>query len=52
MLRRRAIQIGIKDELSEYYVSNIVSIKDVTTLAQRVGKAHKSKDVKSAMHET
>jgi len=30
----RAIQIGMKDEVSEFYVQNAVSIQDVTELAQ------------------
>ena len=40
MLRKRAIQIGIKGPLSEYYLRSILSIEDVTELAQDVGRAH------------
>ena len=40
MLRRRAIQIGMKGDLSELYVASAVSIEDVTALAHRVGAAH------------
>lgn len=40
MLRKRAIQIGIKGALSEYYVRSIISIEDVTELSQDVGRAH------------
>ena len=45
MLRRRAIQIGISDELSEHYVNSILSIEDVTELAHAVCEAHQSKTV-------
>ena len=40
MQSKRAIQIGIKGHLSELYVSSILSIQDVTTLAHLVGIAH------------
>jgi len=40
MLRRRAIQIGIKGRLSEKYVESTLSIEDVTDLSHRVGIAH------------
>ena len=40
----RAIQIGMKDEVSEFYVQNAVSIEDVTELAHKVQDAHSSKD--------
>jgi hypothetical protein len=42
MLRRRAIQIGIKGHLSELYVSSVLSIEDVTALAHEVGRAHQA----------
>ena len=41
---KRAIQIGLKGKLSEFYVSNILSIEDVTQLAHKVGEAHASKN--------
>ena len=34
----------MKDEISEYYVQNAVSIKDVTELAHKVQDAHSSKN--------
>lgn len=40
MLRKRAIQIGVKGRISELYVSSILSIEDVTPLAHKVGKIH------------
>jgi hypothetical protein len=40
MPNTRAIQIGLKGELSERYVNSIVSIEDVTDLARTVGEAH------------
>lgn len=43
MLRRRAIQIGLKGRLSEQYVSSIISIEDVTELSHGVCQAHRSK---------
>jgi len=43
LLRRRAIQIGIKGELSEKYIKSIIEIQDVTDLASAVGKAHGNK---------
>jgi hypothetical protein len=43
LLRRRAIQIGVKGALSEEYVSSALAIVDVTALAQRVGAAHRKK---------
>lgn len=52
MLRQRAIQIGLAGSLSEYYVSHIISIEEVTELARRVGAAHKlekTKDIMTAM---
>lgn len=42
MARQRAIQIGIKAQLSEFYVASICAIEDVTDLARRVGAAHRS----------
>jgi len=41
MLRSRAIQIGIKGNLSEKYVDAVLTIEDVTALAHRVGEVHK-----------
>ncbi|KAL1524176.1 hypothetical protein AB1Y20_019085 [Prymnesium parvum] len=40
MLRERAIQIGLSNRLSEKFVSSIISIEDVSNLAQMVGRAH------------
>ena len=40
MLNKRAIQIGVKGHLSEFYVKSILSIEDVTNLAHLVGIAH------------
>ncbi len=40
MLRKRAIQIGMKGRLSELYVASALSIEDVTELSEEVGKAH------------
>ncbi|KAL7560281.1 hypothetical protein ACA910_016581 [Epithemia clementina (nom. ined.)] len=40
MLRQRAIQIGLSNQLSEIYVKSILEIQDVTDLAHRVGQAH------------
>mmetsp|Transcript_71302 Transcript_71302/g.133369 ORF Transcript_71302/g.133369 Transcript_71302/m.133369 type:complete len:254 (+) Transcript_71302:59-820(+) len=50
-LRDRAIQIGLSRDLSERYVQSIISIADVTALAQQVGVAHHAKDVTVAMRE-
>jgi len=41
MPRKRAIQIGLSRELSEYFVENILRVEDVTTLAGYVQEAHK-----------
>jgi len=49
MLRRRAIQIGLKGSLSEMYVRSVASIEDVTELAHRVQRAHHATDTQSAM---
>jgi hypothetical protein len=43
MLRRRAIQIGLKGKLSELYVNSAISIEDVTELSHRICQAHRSK---------
>jgi len=40
MLNKRAIQIGTKGPISEFYVNSILSIQDVTALAHKVGIAH------------
>jgi len=42
-LRGRAIQIGLKGWMSELYVRSVVSIEDVTALAQMVAQAHTAK---------
>ena len=38
---QRAIQIGMKDDLSRFYVQSAVSIEDVTSVAHCIAKAHK-----------
>ena len=43
MIRQRAIQIGVKGSLCEFYVQSIISIQDVTDLAHIVQNAHISK---------
>ena len=40
MLNKRAIQIGVKGYISEFYVKSVLSIEDVTDLAYLVGIAH------------
>jgi len=47
MPRTRAIQIGLAQILSEYYVDHIISIEDVTDLAHKVAKAHRLKGDKA-----
>lgn len=37
---KRAIQIGMRGELSHHYVRSVISIEDVTTLAHEVHAAH------------
>lgn len=52
-LRQRAIQIGLPGSISEYYVSNIISIEEVTDLAHEIGLAHNLKaeeDTSTAMN--
>merc|ERR1719410_947398 len=49
MLRRRAIQIGVKGRLREVFVREMLSIEDVTPLARQVGEAHASKECGEAM---
>ena len=49
MLRRRAIQIGLKGRLREVFVQEMLSIEDVTALARQVGEAHASKECAEAM---
>mmetsp|Transcript_45169 Transcript_45169/g.55320 ORF Transcript_45169/g.55320 Transcript_45169/m.55320 type:complete len:248 (+) Transcript_45169:56-799(+) len=49
LLRDRAIQIGLSQDLSQKYVQSIMAIEDVTELAQQVGVAHHEKDVAAAM---
>jgi hypothetical protein len=50
MLRKRAIQIGIKGRLSEFYVGSVISIQDVTELARKVGVAHTMPSLKKRCH--
>lgn len=50
MLRRRAIQIGVKGNLSEFYVCSAICIQDVTELSHRVFLAHSAKK-KQAMEQ-
>uniref|UniRef100_A0A7S0UIY9 DUF4291 domain-containing protein n=1 Tax=Pseudo-nitzschia delicatissima TaxID=44447 RepID=A0A7S0UIY9_9STRA len=38
--RTRAIQIGMRGTLSEFYVSNLISVEDVTYLAHKVYNVH------------
>ena len=38
--RIRAIQIGLRGTLSEYYVDNLLSVEDVTDLAQQIYNQH------------
>jgi len=40
LLRERAIQIGMKDNVSELYVRSAISIEDATTLAHELQQAH------------
>lgn len=47
MLRRRAIQIGLAGQLSEFYVQSTISILDVTELGHEICKAHRSKETNS-----
>eukprot|EP00928_Gymnodinium_smaydae_P026393 TRINITY_DN20745_c0_g1_i2.p1 TRINITY_DN20745_c0_g1~~TRINITY_DN20745_c0_g1_i2.p1 ORF type:complete len:275 (+),score=33.07 TRINITY_DN20745_c0_g1_i2:142-966(+) len=49
MLRRRAIQIGLKGPLSELYTRSILSVLDVTDLAHAICTAHRSKKPRDAM---
>ena len=51
MLRRRAIQIGLKGSLSEFYIKSVIAIEDVTELAHRVQAAHTAADSKMAMSQ-
>jgi len=39
---QRAIQIGMRGYLSQLYVDSVISIQDVSELAQRIGAAHAS----------
>eukprot|EP00927_Polykrikos_kofoidii_P079119 TRINITY_DN75911_c0_g1_i1.p1 TRINITY_DN75911_c0_g1~~TRINITY_DN75911_c0_g1_i1.p1 ORF type:complete len:400 (-),score=45.98 TRINITY_DN75911_c0_g1_i1:101-1267(-) len=41
----RAIQIGVRGQLSCYYVQNTISIEDVTSLAHQVCEAHRQGDI-------
>ena len=49
MLRKRAIQIGLKGKLSELYVDRAISITDVTKLSQKVNEAHTAKTGNNTM---
>ena len=40
MLRKRAIQIGMKGRISKFYVDSILCIEDVTSIAQEVEARH------------
>ena len=51
MLRRRAIQIGLKGSLSELYVRSVIAIEDMTDIAHRVQAAHMAADTKLAMSQ-
>ena len=46
MVRTRAIQIGLSEELSAFYVSSILKIENVTDLADKVYFAHQGFDRK------
>ena len=46
MIRRRAIQIGLKGRLSEFYVQHTICIQDVADLSHRVCEAHRAKAAK------
>jgi hypothetical protein len=48
MLRQRAIQIGVKGPVAQYFRHCIISIEDVTSLANQVGVAHRKKGNKCA----
>jgi hypothetical protein len=50
MIRRRAIQIGLKGKVLEEYLRSLTSIQDVTELGHKVCAAHRSKK-KDAMVE-
>jgi len=43
MLRRRAIQIGLKGRVFETYLRSLTSIEDITELGHRICAAHRSK---------
>eukprot|EP00750_Incisomonas_marina_P000059 INCI1004.1.p1 GENE.INCI1004.1~~INCI1004.1.p1 ORF type:complete len:315 (-),score=60.83 INCI1004.1:199-1143(-) len=48
MMSKRAIQIGVRRELSAFCVESALHIKDVTTLARSVGLAHRAKKIRIA----
>jgi len=50
MLRRRAIQIGLKGKAYEVYLNSLICISDVTELGHRICTAHRAKK-KSAMDD-
>eukprot|EP00040_Diaphanoeca_grandis_P011887 m.60888 g.60888 ORF g.60888 m.60888 type:complete len:242 (-) comp22900_c1_seq1:130-855(-) len=43
MLTKRAIQIGVKDNVQALFVNGAITIEDVTDLSHLVGKAHDDK---------
>lgn len=49
MLRRRAIQIGLKGCVLEIYLKGLTSIEDVTELGHRVCEAHRARKSAGAM---
>ena len=51
MLRKRAIQIGLKGKLSQLFVEKTLSIQDVTELGHKIGQAHSEKSVEDAMNK-
>ena len=41
LLHRRAIQVGVRADLSEQFVQAVLAVEDVTALAHQVGEAHR-----------
>jgi 2'-5' RNA ligase len=41
LLHRRAIQVGVRADLSERFVEAVLAVEDVTALAHQVGEAHR-----------
>jgi len=50
-MQTKAIQIGVKGPMSEFYTSNILEIKDVTDIAHAIGSAHKQKKYSEEMNK-